>query len=524
MVATVATVKDIEYYDKEEVKQSNTKKGRKDKENYYSESGTSQSVYLGSGSKILKLNNQPVGQGDLRKLISGINPLTNTEFFTKKNAKFHATDMCLSAPKDFTLLAEFDIENRDKYQEIFDRAVDRTINKLEEKVYRRITKKGIHSFDCKLIVLSFSHKTARQVGEERPDPQWHRHNVILRRCFDSEGNVRTIDNFGIFNNQKLMGAIFRSELANGLRELGYIVEQNKENYIDDNFKRVQVNSFNVKGITQSQRDKFSKRALQINEVSGNQASSIKKFNVAQNIKRAKQLWDKDLLQSIWLNDANNVGLNNEFFNDIKSLKPIQFNQLKLEEFLIKSSMTKGVLYESKLRLRLQEYEQFTGINADKYFQRLIDTKAIEKVSGYTYKCNLPLNKYETQQKIIQRRFKDNERYYGGLFTSFLESFMNQAELLLLSYLIFKAFEKDKKKENNVEPKKENKKEEKPQIIQTRKEVIGLSMAEIEEKLRDTNLTHEDRKSLLDQLDQLYIQLEEDRLNQLNNKQKKPKFK
>ena len=274
MVATVSTVKDIEYYDKEEVKQSTTKKGRRDKENYYSESGTSQSVYLGSGSKILNLFNLSVGHGDLRKLISGINPLTDTEFFTKKNAKFHATDMCLSAPKDFTLLAEFDSENKDKYVEIFNRAVERTINKVEEKVYRRITKKGIHSFDCKLIVLSFSHKTARQVGENRPDPQWHRHNVILRRSFDSEGNVRTIDNFGIFNNQKLMGAIFRSELANGLRELGYVIEQNRENFIDDNFKRVQVNSFNVRGITQEQRDRFSNRNNQIKEVAGNGAGSL----------------------------------------------------------------------------------------------------------------------------------------------------------------------------------------------------------------------------------------------------------
>ena len=340
MVATVSPIRDVDYYDKEEVKQEKTKMGRIDKENYYSENGDSLGFYYGDGTKILNCHLETILVGDLRKLTNGIEPKTNKILFKKrkvtefkdesKNKKEppkEGWDICFSAPKDFTILAEFDQGNRGIYEEIFNQAHIRALDIMNKKLYRRINSKNDKAFDIKTIQLCYDHKTARPLKDCRPDPQWHRHTITLKKCFDTEGKIRSIESFPIFQNQKLYGALFRAELANGLRnKFNYQIIPAKEDEIsEEGLKGVKVNSFKVVGITDEMRDKFSGRSTEICEVAeklaeskGTIASSVMKQFISSNIKRSKEVWNKEDLYNVWLSDANKVGLTKDYLDSLKS--------------------------------------------------------------------------------------------------------------------------------------------------------------------------------------------------------------
>jgi len=527
MTATVSPLRDLDYYDKEELAQSKTKKGRKDKENYYSESGNSTGFFYGAGSARLNLLNQSVTTGDLRKLVNGINPLTDKEFFHKRAAKHHGTDICLSAPKDFSILAQFDIENRDKFFEIFDNACKKAMDLMQEKTYRRIGLNKGKVFDVELIQLFFDHKTARPLDGLRPDPQWHRHCLTLRRCFDSNGSVKTIDNYALFNNQKLFGAVFRAELCNGLRELGYQVAPNKEEIIDDNFKRVKVSSFKVVGITDSMRAKFSNRSIEINKKAGDGASYLKKYSVAQSIKRNKVQYEEEVLFNIWNKDAESVGINKQFLNSIKtnSNKTILDN-VKLEQMIILQSLSKGKLYESKLMLRLTEYEQFTGIKAKDYFKLLQDKEVIKRIKGFEFSYHLPVKNAEIHQKQWKRKVKHDFKNAEDRFTAFkLKPNMLMCEAAWLETMaIISILSKDKplkaKSIKNTKSKEvsfvKNDKviKAKANLNNSMKDTV-LSIAQLELRLSTEVLSVTELYQIRAQLNELYARLEEEKKQLLN---------
>lgn len=525
MTATVAQGKDEDYYDQEEVKQDKTKKGRKDIENYLSEEGHSLGLFYGLGVNEIGLLNGVTEKGDLRTMLRGVHPRTGEQMFKQRKSKSQFTDICFSAPKDFSLVAELDEENMEVYEAIQIRSVKRALDKLQPKLYRRKNSKNEKEFKMKPIHLLYNHKTARPLADRRPDMQWHTHCPTLRMGLNQNNEWRVIDNFPMFNNQKLLGAEYRVELANGLREMGFEVIPTIEEVEEDNgrggFKRVKVSSFKIKGITKSQRDMFSARSLEINQKSKPGATALDKYNTAQNIKRTKVQWDEKELKAIWKKDAESVGLTKDFIRRMKTHNDNSFEFSKPEEVLIASAMRKGKLFEIVLDLKLVENEQNTGIPAEALKKHLIDNKFIEPINGFEFKVNVDVSNYLAKNKAFKHKIKIDSKVYEKKFKEHKES-LKSNEFKPLSDKVKQQVKEALNSSNLVKFK--DKKEAINNIVNNfglanTIQALGIKLGLLKAQLFNLSISDEDKAKIQKQIIRIQQEIEELKIKELN----KPKF-
>ena len=74
--------------------------------------------------------------------------------------------------------------------------------------------------DQKTVVATFRHDTSRNL-----DPLLHTHSVIANMLLGADGQWRTMANERLYRSKMLLGALYRSELAGELKELGYGIEK-----------------------------------------------------------------------------------------------------------------------------------------------------------------------------------------------------------------------------------------------------------------------------------------------------------
>ena len=414
---TTTVVKDDTYYEQEEIKQEKSKKGRKDKENYYSESGKSLGYFYGDGSTALDINELAIKNGSLSKFSKGLHPNTEQKLFTARQSNWKWVDCCLSAPKDFSIVANLDEANKDVYEAIFDKAAKRAMKTMQKYAKRKI-KNRVYSKDAQLVFAYFDHEIARP-DAEFPDMQKHRHVLVSRFCVTKDGEVKSLDNHSLFVQQKLVGTVFRAELAKGLREHGFEIEPAKE-MMEDEFtnKHTKVNAFKIKGITDEMRDCFSKRSKSINESAGPNATVLDRVNAAQNIKRKKVAHTVESLKNSWKTQALAHGLDSAYINSLKTHKDNTLQYAQLDSFLLKFCHKDGKILENKLLLKLAEYEQFTGINYSKNFNRLVKLKSVEGITRYEYKCNMNLKSATKLQSTFSRKCSIDNSFMQEKFNLF----------------------------------------------------------------------------------------------------------
>lgn len=422
MTATVSTVKDESYYEKDETKNAKAKAPRRDTENYYSESEKVIGRWLGAGAEQLGLTGD-IHAGEFTKVMNGIHPETNERMWKKKRVAYNGTDMTCSATKDFSVLwAIGDDDLKDKLLQVHEKAVDRAVAKASKGLYQRLNKNNDKAFGVMPIIASFNHTTARPT-DKRPDPQIHAHNVFVRKGLiktDNGFKVVTIDNHSLFQGQKLYGATYRAELANGLRELGFEIKRVKEEVeqtvlktskdgVVEEFQKMRVDSFQVKNLSRELVKNFSNRSEAINKIakdSGN-TSSLTKANIAKDIRRKKEVWDESTLHNVWKKEAKELfNFDSDSVNALRTYEKTELGNMSKNEYrLIKDSMYKGQLFEGKLRLRLAEYEQTSGINADDLFQSIQDRGLITRVEGFRFDINFELKEVDVMDKYISLKRK-----------------------------------------------------------------------------------------------------------------------
>lgn len=370
MVCTVATVKSSEYYENEE------QKNKKEKENYYSENNNITARYRGSKCVELGLTGE-LQDGQFTELIKKYGG----------KGKWKATDTCFSPPKDYDIIYHgASKELQQQLNNAFNIAIDKAITRIEEDTYRRDNKNNRY-YDIKPIFVSFHHDTARMVGNQYPDFKEHEHVISLRKS-EKDGKLYSIDNKYLFKYQKKYGAVFRAELAKGLRELGFEIE--KENK-DTGTK---ISSFTIKGITKEMRNYYSKRGNAINEVANEKGktTSIDKYNIAQDYKQVKVLFNKRELYTFWKKDLKDrFNIDSSFVESLRTYKDNTKQYYKNYGELINSSKNRdGFIYEKRLDTKLSEYAQYTGFDDRFLKQRMLFTGLIS-VSGYEVKINGNLN-------------------------------------------------------------------------------------------------------------------------------------
>jgi len=157
-------------------------------------------------------------------------------------------DATFSAPKSVSLTAL--VGGDDRVRDAHRESVRVALDQLELYTQARIG--GNHSPEttAKFIAAKFEHDTARPV-DGYVAPQLHTHAVIFNVTERENGQYRALQPQSLFASQQFATAVYQSELAYRLRELGYEITTGKNNAPE------------IKGYTQEYLDASSPRSQQI---------------------------------------------------------------------------------------------------------------------------------------------------------------------------------------------------------------------------------------------------------------------
>ena len=130
-------------------------------------------------------------------------------------------DATISAPKSVSLTALVggDFRVRQAHRE----SVRTALGELERYTQARIGNVHAPETTGKFIAATFEHDTARPV-DGYAAPQLHTHAVIFNMTERDNGQSRALQERGLFQSQRYVTSVYRSELAVRLQKLGYEIE------------------------------------------------------------------------------------------------------------------------------------------------------------------------------------------------------------------------------------------------------------------------------------------------------------
>ena len=210
-------------------------------------------------------------------------------------------DLTFSAPKSVSIAAL--VGGDDRIVEAHDRAVAATLawvekNAAETRMKDPETGRMGRVGGQKIVAATFRHDTSRNL-----DPQLHSHSVIANMVQGEDGKWRSMANEGLYARQKLIGMLYRNELAGGLARLGYGIEKT---HADGRFE--------IAGVSRDTIEAFSTRRAEIEAAMaernlGNSADNPRLAERAALMTRAaKRDIDRGELRDAWRKQAAGLGL------------------------------------------------------------------------------------------------------------------------------------------------------------------------------------------------------------------------
>ena len=262
------------------------------------------SAWEGKGAEVLGLSG-PVDPGVFRDVLEGTVPdgsgrrLGRPE---KDGSISHrpGRDLTFSAPKSVSLVAMLGEDAA--VVTAHDAAVKRTLAWLEATTIQTRMKdpetgRLAHMGGQKMVAATFRHDISRNL-----DPQLHSHAVVANMVQGDDGKWRTMSNETLYRRQKLIGMVYRSELAHGLEALGYRVEKT---HADGRFE--------IAGVSRAVIETFSTRRAEIEAAMherglGDPGSNPRLAERAALMTRAhKRDVDKEALHENWREQAAALG-------------------------------------------------------------------------------------------------------------------------------------------------------------------------------------------------------------------------
>ena len=209
-------------------------------------------------------------------------------------------DLTFSAPKSVSLAAM--LGGDAAVSAAHDDAVKRTLAWLEATTVQTRMKdpetgRLVHAGGQRMVAATFRHEVSRNL-----DPQLHTHAVVANMVQGDDGKWRTMSNESLYRRQKLIGMVYRSELARGLKELGYRIEKT---HADGRFE--------IAGVTRPVIDAFSTRraeieaAMEVRGLGGPGANPHLAERAALMTRSRKRDVDRDALLGTWREQAAALG-------------------------------------------------------------------------------------------------------------------------------------------------------------------------------------------------------------------------
>ncbi len=301
MVATVAPIAEagISYYENE---------------GYYADNDPEHKFatqWFGQGAEVAGLTGH-IEKSVFDKVLQGYVPNMDIRLGRKINGEFkHQTglDVTFNAPKSVSMVAL--LGGREEFGEAHDMAVAAALTFLEKDTLKtRIqdpeTKQKLITGNQKMVVGLFRHEASRSL-----DPHLHTHSTILNMVHGEDGKWRSMHNKNIYYSQKLLGLVYRNELASRLKEMGFEIQTVGRNGL-----------FELKGFDRDTLSVFSKRSEEILAWVDKQRDLLKKEGVevseAVLMQRAilatrgpKQEPNREKMHELWHEQAKAHGIDIE---------------------------------------------------------------------------------------------------------------------------------------------------------------------------------------------------------------------
>ena len=209
-------------------------------------------------------------------------------------------DLTFSAPKSVSLAALIGGDGR--VVDAHDRAVKRSLawiegNAAETRLKDPETSCMVRAGEQKTVAATFRHDASRNL-----DPQLHTHAVLANMVQGGDGKWRTMANEALYRRQKLIGIIYRSELARELGKLGYGIEKS---HADGRFE--------IAGVPRKVIEAFSTRQAEIEAavaergMSGTAENQRLAERAALMTRAHKREVDKATLKASWEKQAAGLG-------------------------------------------------------------------------------------------------------------------------------------------------------------------------------------------------------------------------
>ena len=209
-------------------------------------------------------------------------------------------DLTFSAPKSISLAAL--VGGDERVVKAHDQAVKDTLAWVEENTAKtrmadKKNKRMVQAGNQKTVAATFRHDTSRNL-----DPQLHTHAVLANMLLGEDGKWRSMSNEALYRQQKLIGMIYRSELAHSLSKMGYGIQKSHSD-----------GRFEIAGVSRETIEAFSTRRKEIEMAvaersDGSTAENPRLAERAALMTRArKRDVDKATLRESWQKQAADLG-------------------------------------------------------------------------------------------------------------------------------------------------------------------------------------------------------------------------
>lgn len=207
-------------------------------------------------------------------------------------------DLTFSAPKSVSVAGL--VGGDERVFAAHEAAVEKAMQHLEAQASARVRldNKAIEYRQTgNLLYAKFQHETSRAM-----DPQMHTHVAVANATYDHQSEKwRSLEYNSLVRDLKTADAIYKNELANHLRTLGYETRWTK-------------NGPEIEGVSREQIEQFSKRtaaidkALEAQGTNREEASAALRSSIALETRDKKHHVDRGELSARWRAEAQAVGL------------------------------------------------------------------------------------------------------------------------------------------------------------------------------------------------------------------------
>ncbi len=289
-------------------------------DDYYTEKQRIAGQWFGLGADELGLSGE-VGTEDFRAVLHGLRPASGEVLVYKANGyedRRAGWDATFNAPKSVSIQGLVGDDRR--LIEAHRKAVGRALEELEQYALSRRRGGSEWVVTANIVAARFDHIAARPAGGVQdgygPDPHLHTHVVIANMTRRPDGQWRGLDPIEIYRAQGFATAVYRSELAREVQQLGYEIRiaGGDGRWELDGYTREQVMAF-------SRRRQDIEQTLAREGLAGARAAQ----NIAHRTRLAKDHRNEESLKAEWRSRAQEYGIEVErLLSQSRERGPIQF--------------------------------------------------------------------------------------------------------------------------------------------------------------------------------------------------------